>query len=54
MKEEKFQRLVEEVSEFIADHDMRNRHPLTDEEVIKRFEDIYKPKHIRRALEEVR
>jgi hypothetical protein len=53
MKEENFKRLVEEVSEFIADHDMRTPHYLFDEDIIKVFSQ-YKKKNVKRALEEVR
>jgi hypothetical protein len=54
VKPEKFKQLVEEVSEFIADHDMVNPHYLFDEDIIKVFESIYKKKHIKLALQEIR
>ena len=53
MKEEKFQKIIEEVSEFIAEHEMSNPHYLFDEDIIEVFSQ-YKKKHIERALEEVR
>lgn len=54
MKPEKFQEIVDEISEFIGDHNMSNPHYLFDEDIIKHFESLYKKKHIKRALEEVR
>jgi hypothetical protein len=53
MKEEKFQKIVEEISEFIAGHAMGNPHYLFDEDIIKIFSH-YKKKHVKRALEEIR
>ena len=53
MKEEKFQKIVEEISEFLGDHYQRNPHYLFDEEIIKYFSH-YKKKHVKRALEELR
>jgi hypothetical protein len=53
MKEEKFQKIVEEISEFLGDHALRNHHYLFDEDIIKIFSQ-YKKKHVKRALEEVR
>jgi hypothetical protein len=54
MKQEKFEELVEEISEFIAERDLFNRHYLTDEEIIKYFQPLYKKKHIKLAIAEVR
>ena len=53
MKEEKFQKIVEEISEFIAEHAMSNPHYLFEEDIIKIFSH-YKKKHVKRALEEIR
>lgn len=56
MKPERFQELVEEISEFIGDHNQENQenpHHLFDEEIIKAFSH-YKKKHVKRALEELR
>ena len=53
MKEEKFQKLMDEISEFIGDHQQRNPHYLFDEDIIKAFSH-YKKKHVKRALEELR
>lgn len=54
MKTEKKNAMIEEISEYIADHDMKNRHYLTDAEVIERFNDVYKKKHIKEILLEIR
>jgi hypothetical protein len=53
LKEEKFQKIVEEISEFLGDHALRSHHYLFDEDIIKIFSQ-YKKKHVKRALEEVR
>lgn len=53
MKPERFQELVEEISEFIGDHNQKNPHYLFDEDIIKAFSH-YKKKHVKRALEQVR
>ena len=53
MKEEKFQKIVQEISEFLGEHELRNRHYLFDEDIIRIFSQ-YKKKHVKRALEEVR
>jgi hypothetical protein len=53
MKEEKFQKIVEEIGEFLGDHNMKNPHYLFDEDIIKIFSH-YKKKHVKRALEELR
>lgn len=53
MKPEKFVKLVDEVEEFIAEHNMGNRHYLFDEDIIKAFSDV-KKKHVKKAIEEVR
>ena len=55
MKIEKFEALVEELSEFIGDHDMSNHHYLFDDEIVGIFSQRgYKKKHILKALEDVR
>lgn len=53
MKPEKFEQLVEEISEFIGNHQQSNPHYLFDEDIIKAFSH-YKKKHVKRALEEIR
>ena len=53
MKNAKFDELVKEISEFIADHEMKNPHYLFDEDIFEAFP-IYKKKHIKRALKEIR
>jgi hypothetical protein len=53
MKEEKFQKIVEEISEFLGEHNRTNHHYLFDEDIIKIFSH-YKKKHVKRALEELR
>jgi len=53
MKEEKFQKIVEEISEFLGAHNLKNPHYLFDEDIIKVFSH-YKKKHVKRALEELR
>lgn len=53
MKEEKFKQLVDEVEEFIGEHQRSNPHYLFDEEIIKAFSH-YKKKHVKKALGEVR
>lgn len=53
MKEDKFQELIDEIEEFIGEHNLSNPHYLFDEDIIKAFPH-YKKKHILRALEEVR
>ena len=53
LKEEKFAKLLDEVEEFIGEHNRSNPHYLFDEEIIKYF-DHYKKKHVKRALEELR
>lgn len=55
MKEDEFNILVEELSEFLGDHSMRNPHYLFDEEIIDIFKKRgYKKKQIEKAIEEVR
>jgi hypothetical protein len=53
MKDERFKELVEEISEFLGDHNLKNPHYLFDEDIIKIFSH-YKKKHVKRALEELR
>jgi len=45
--------LVEEIAEYIAEHEMKSLHYLQDEDVIKAFPQ-YKKKHIKKALEVIR
>ena len=53
MKDEKFKQLVDEIEEFIGQHNLSNPHHLFDEDIIKAFSH-YKKKHVKRALEEIR
>jgi len=53
MKEEKLQKIVNEINEFIAGRAMSNWHYLFDEEIIEIFSH-YKKKHVKRALKEIR
>ena len=53
MKEDKFNKLVNELEEFVGEHERSNPHYLFDEDIIKEFS-RYKPKHVKRALEEIR
>jgi len=53
MKDEKFAKLLDEVEEFIGEHQRSNPHYLFDEDIIKAFPQ-YKKKHVKRALEELR
>ena len=53
MKPEKFARLLDEVEEYIGEHERSNRHYLFDEDIITAFSQ-YKKKHIKRAIEELR
>ena len=52
-KAKKFADLCEAVSEFIADHNMRNHHFLRNNEIIAAFS-YAKKKHVKRAIQEVR
>ena len=61
MKQEHFNELLEEVEDFIASHDFRNRHYLPDENIIEHFkkcrygeDKFYKKKHILKAINELR
>ena len=53
MKPEKFAKLLDEVEEFIGEHERSNPHYLFDEDIITMFSQ-YKKKHIKRAIEELR
>jgi hypothetical protein len=53
MKEAKFKELLDEIEEFIGEHNLKNPHYLFDEDIIKIFSH-YKKKHVKRALEEIR
>ena len=44
MKPEKFVKLLDEVEEFIGDHELSNPHYLLDEEIIKYFFKLIKEK----------
>lgn len=52
-KRKKFNELINEISEFIGNHEMKNPHYLFDEEIFEAFP-MYKKKHIKRALKEIR
>jgi len=52
MKDSKYQKLVDDVSEFIADINMSNHHHVTLQDVIKAFPEV-KEKHLRKAYNEV-
>lgn len=54
MKEKKLQAIKEDISEFIAEHDYKNRHYLFDKEIIEHFSQFYKKKHIKAVLSEIR
>lgn len=53
MKDKTFAKLLDEIEEFIGEHNLSNPHYLFDEEIIKYFSH-YKKKHVKRALEELR
>lgn len=52
MKQEKLDKLIEDIEEFIGDHNRTNPHHLFKEDIIKAFPQ-YKKKHIKQALEEI-
>lgn len=52
-KAEKFDKLRDEVEEFIANHQNSNPHYLFDDDIIKAFSNS-KTKHIKKAIKEVR
>ena len=55
MKPKKLEALVNEMNEFIGEHEMRSAHPLLREDVIDVFcgERGYKKKHVKLAWKEV-
>jgi hypothetical protein len=53
MKTEKFDKLVNEVEEYIAARGLCNPHYLFDKEIIEVFSDV-KKKHVKKAIEMVR
>jgi hypothetical protein len=53
MRQEKFDKLKDEIEEFIGEHNLSNPHYLFDEDIIKYFSH-YKKKHVKKALEELR
>jgi len=53
MKQDRFEQLKDEVEEFIAEHELKNRHHLRDDEIVKAFAYV-KPKHVKRAIKELR
>jgi hypothetical protein len=52
-KTEKLQKIQDEVEEFIAAHDLKNHHYLSDTEIIAEFS-MYKKKHVREAINNLR
>lgn len=52
MKEAKFQQLIEDISEFIAERGMASIHHVTLEDVFRAFPHV-KKKHLRKAYNEV-
>ena len=50
MKERKFLALVDEIDEFIGEHNHNNHHPLFKADIIKHFTQFYKEKPIKKAL----
>jgi hypothetical protein len=53
MNEKKFRYLVDEIEEFIGEHERSNSHYLSDETIIEVFAQ-YKKKHIKQAIKELR
>jgi hypothetical protein len=53
MKPEKFNKLVDEVEEFVAEHNMGNPHYLFDDDIYKAFSNV-KKKNVKKAIKEVR
>jgi hypothetical protein len=45
--------LQDEVEEFIAAHELKNHHYLSDKEIIAEFS-MYKKKHVREAINNLR
>ena len=52
-KEVEFQKIKDEIEEFIAEHDMSNQHYLDDAVIIEYF-DYYTPKQVKKALKDLR
>jgi hypothetical protein len=52
-KQARFDELKDAVEEFIASHELSNHHHLRDDEIIAAFS-YAKPKHVKRAIKEVR
>ena len=52
-KQRRQESLKDKVESFIADHEMRNHHYLRDDEIISAFA-TEKPKHVKRAIKELR
>jgi hypothetical protein len=50
---EKLQSIQDEVEEFIAAHELKTHHYLSDKEIIAEFS-IYKKKHVREAINNLR
>jgi polyribonucleotide nucleotidyltransferase len=50
---EKLQKIQDEVEEFIAAHDLKNHHYLSDKEIIAEFS-MYRKKHVREAINNLR
>jgi hypothetical protein len=52
-KTEKLQKTQDEVEEFIAAHELKTHHYLSDKEIIAEFS-LYKKKHVREAINNLR
>jgi hypothetical protein len=52
-KPEKLTKIRDEVEEFIAAHELKTHHYLSDTEIIAEFS-IYKKKHVREAINNLR
>jgi hypothetical protein len=52
-KTEKLQKIQDEVEDFIATHELKTHHYLSDKEIITEFS-IYKKKHVREAINNLR
>jgi hypothetical protein len=52
-KTEKLQKIQDEVEEFIAAHEMKTHHYLSDKEIVAEFS-TYKKKHVKEAINNLR
>lgn len=53
MTDLEFQKVIEEVKELIAEHELRNSHYIRDDEIVASLS-CYKKKDVKRAIKEVR